>query len=257
MNKWANAIEKAIPDAYDRKARLYPMLLLLFPVLLSFWAIVPEKMYNWEAIAGLAFWCGVAYFLKEMGRNSGKKKEGQLWENWGGAPTIQYLRHQGETNKVTLDKIHKNLQVIIPDLTMPTFDQEVASSEEADEIYEECTRIMIQKTRNHKKYPLLFNELCSYGFWRNLWGLKPWGILLATPCFIIVALSILSNWHNGKDLVSYNPIICETLNLFIIFFWITLNDNKIKVPAFAYALRLFEATEAIVTENKYATKNIS
>ncbi|MCK5616248.1 hypothetical protein KAR91_81050, partial [Candidatus Pacearchaeota archaeon] len=92
MNKWTKAIEKAVPDPYERKARLYPMLLLLFPVLLSFWAIVPKKMYNWEAIAGLAFWCGFAYFLKEIGRDAGKKKEKQLWASWNGAPTTQYLR---------------------------------------------------------------------------------------------------------------------------------------------------------------------
>lgn len=248
MSKWNELLEKIIPDPYDRYARLYPMLILLFPLLLSFWAIVPEIMYNWEAIAGLAFWCGFAYILKEMGRDSGKKKERALWEKWGGTPTTQYLRHRGNTNKVTLKRIYDHLKKIIPNISMPSPEYESLHPKEADEIYEECTRVVIQKTRDHEKYSLIFKELCSYGFWRNLWGLKNGGILLSTVCIVIVAISIFIEWYRNHTLASYNSVICGILIIAILVFWITLNEDRIRTRAFAYSERLFEATEQLAKE---------
>ncbi|MHB9068750.1 MAG: hypothetical protein ACYC54_00110 [Sedimentisphaerales bacterium] len=249
MNKFDEIFEKMVPDRYDRNARLYPMLILLFPVLLSFWAIIPEKMYNWEAIAGLAFWCGLAYILKEMGRDCGKKKEKALWARWGGAPTTQYLRYRNSKNKVTLKRIHDHLNVILPSITMPSSEYEYLHPSEADEVYEECTRVMIQKTRDHKKYPLLFKELCSYGFWRNLWGLKIWGILLSVFSIIAVSVSIFIEWHKSHALASYNSVICGLLVIVLFIFWLTLNEDRIRTRAFAYSERLFEATEPVAKDH--------
>lgn len=244
VTNWTEKKERFIPDVYDRNARLYPMLLLLLPVLLTFWVIVPEKLYNWEAIAGLAGWCGLALLLKELGR-SGKKKENELWKNWGGAPSTQYLRHHGQTNKTTVKRIHAKLQQIIPEIDMPTADFEAAQPEKADEVYEECTRVMRDRTRNKERFPLIFKELCSYGFWRNLWGLKGWGLWITGLCFLVNTAAIYYHLRVDHILESYDLVISEILNFALVVFWINLNESKIKISAFAYAERLFEATESL------------
>jgi hypothetical protein len=245
MSNWIEDLKKRVPDPYDRTARLYPMLILLFPILLSFWAVVPEKMYDWEAMAGLAFWCGAAFLLRELGRGPGKRKEKQLWESWGAPPTTLYLRHRGSTNRTTLERVHRNLQMITPDIEMPTPDLEKSQPNKADEIYEECTRVMRNKTRNHKEFPLVFKELCSYGFWRNAWGLRTWGLLVSSLCILTVAIVIFLQLRANHALQNYNSVICEVINAVIFVFWLTLNESRMKTPAFAYAERLFEATEQL------------
>lgn len=245
MNSWTEKLEKLIPDEYDRNARLYPMLLLLLPALLSFWAIVPEKLYNWEAIAGLAFWCGLALLLKELGRVGGKKKEKMLWDSWGGSPSTQYMRHRGKTNKTTLKRIHAKLQEIIPDIDMPALDFEAKQPEKADEIYEECTRVMRDKTRDKKRFPLVFKELCSYGFWRNLWGIKVWGVWISSICLLVNGAAIFFHWRANYTFKAYDLVVTEALNIAFLMFWISLNEGKIKISAFAYTERLFEATESV------------
>ena len=245
MSDWYEKLAKVVPDEYDRNARLYPMLLLLLPVLLTFWAIVPEKLYNWEAIAGLAFWCGLALLLKELGREAGKTKEKALWESWGGPPSTQYLRHRGGTNTITLQRVHVKLRQIIPDIEMPSSEFEAMQPEKADEIYEECTRVMRNKTRDKKRFPLIFKELCSYGFWRNIWGLKMWGLSISGLCFLITSMAVYFHWRGNHTFESYNLVISEMLNFVSLAFWIFLNESKINISAFAYAERLFEAAENI------------
>ena len=245
MSNWIDDLKKLIPDYYERHARLYPMLFLLFPILLTFWGIVPDKMYDWESVLGLALWCGSAFLLKELGRDRGKLKEKDLWARWGGAPTTSYLRHRGDTNKTTLARVHKNIRLIITDIELPTAESEQKYPDRADEVYEECTRVLKDKTRDTKKYPLIFKELCSYGFWRNLWGLKPWGICISISCFAIIASAIYLKWRENHEWTSYNLFICAFIDFAIALFWLTLNENRIKISALAYAERLFEATERL------------
>ncbi len=242
MTNLFSIIENKIPDPYARQARIYPVLLLLLPILLTYFAIVPKPMCDWKPIVGLLVWCGVVYLLKEIGRGPGKRKEKELWNKWGGPPTTQYLRHRGDTNKVTLKKIHNKLKLICG-IEIPTEEEEKKDPEHADMVYGECTRVMISKTRDQQMYPLLFNELCSYGFWRNTWGLRPWGITISLFCTFANGFSIYYDFKIDHVLISYNGIICNVVSFAILIFWLKLNENMIKIPAFSYAIKLFEATE--------------
>jgi hypothetical protein len=252
MTDWGEVLQKLIPDIYDRTARLYPMLLVLLPVFLGFWAIVPENMYDWEAIAGLVFWCGAAALLKELGREKGKLKEKSLWDSWGGAPTTQYLRHRGQTNRVSLTRVHQNLGTVAG-VEMPTAEFERTHSREADEVYEECTRVMRQRTRDRKQYPLIFKELCSYGFWRNLWGLKAWGQTLSIISALVVGGVIIFRWRQDEVLESCNPVISEAISVGLVLFWLNVNEKRTRLAAFAYAERLFEASEQLADAQRRQT----
>jgi hypothetical protein len=248
MEELFDKIKNMVPDTYDWYARIYPMLILLFPILLTFWAIVPENMYEGKVIASLAVWCGAGILCKELGRDRGKSKEKQLWKSWGGAPSTAYLRYRGTTNKATLAKIHGNLKMLFPDIENATPEFEANHPDKADEIYEEYTRQLRNSTRDTRKYKLLFNENCSYGFWRNLWGLKEWGIGISALCLVIILGCIVYDFKHAQRLGSYNPVICGFIDLAVLVFWLALNENRIKIPAYAYAERLFEATDQLRAE---------
>ena len=249
MSNWTEYWEKLVPDSYNRNARLYPVLILLLPLVLAFWAVVPGRLYDWKSILAIFVWFGGARLLMEFGRDSGKTKEKELWQRWGGPPTTQYLRHRGPTNKMTLQRLHNNLKKIIPDIELPTQEQEAKNPERADNIYEECTRVMREKTRDKNQFPLIFKENCGYGFRRNLWGLRLLGLSLTFICVVAIALTIFLRWRINHSLESYNPVICEIVNIVTLFVWIALNEDRIRIPAFAYAERLFEATEKLAQEN--------
>jgi hypothetical protein len=104
---------------------------------------------------------------------------------------------------------------------------------------------MRDKTRDKKRFPLVFKELCSYGFWRNLWGLRMQGLLVSILCFLVNSVAIYFNWQKNQAIESYNLIISEILSFALISFWVSLNGDKIKLSTFAYAERLFEAVDNV------------
>src|SRR6266568_1796507 len=94
-------------DAYTRKARFYPALLVLFPIFLAVLAWVPEGEKPLGGIVTLGLTCGGGYLLSELGRDVGRDRERALFESWGGKPTTVVLRHSGAANPVLLERRHQ------------------------------------------------------------------------------------------------------------------------------------------------------
>ena len=110
----------------------------------------------------------------------GKRNEAKLWTSWGGAPTTQRLRFfTPDANAALVERRHRVLSELDPTLDLPTAQAEAADPEAADDAYEVATKWLIGRTRDSEEFPLLFKENVSYGFRRNLWGLKPLALPLA------------------------------------------------------------------------------
>jgi len=235
-------------DNYTLKARFYPVIILFFPIIITgvFYSFQFESLVHLFTSLGLVG--ALTYLFSQLGRDQGKKKEGALWESWGGSPTVQILRlRDTHIDSHTKLRYHKKMQQlcvvpVIPDITMET-----TNSNNADEVYKAWTKYLISQTRDSSKYPLLLKDNTSYGFRRNLWGLKPYGLFIT--CIIAVCNFLF--WANQTK--SWNPLsfpnafLYSTLTLFLILiFWISIvTRNWIKIPAFAYAERLCEAIESL------------
>jgi hypothetical protein len=127
--------------------------------------------------------------------------------------------------------------------TLPTADTESADPRAADLAYEAATRVAIGKTRDTRNYPLLFKENIAYGFSRNLYALRSWGILAA---FIGIALALTSAWHaSHAGMPQLIPWVCFALNAGALLVWLLhVDSDSVRIPAFSYAERLFEAIDA-------------
>jgi hypothetical protein len=233
-------------DKYTLQARLYPAFLVLLPVFITgvFYITDFEKYYHYfTALLSVGLF---TYLLAQLGRDRGKIKELDLFTSWGGKPSIQVLRHSDKyLDKITKARYHKTLEDKIPGINIPTEEAEKEDPKEADQIYESCTKFMISKTRDAIKFPLLLKENISYGFRRNLWGMKVLGISLVIICIIIhsfYATTSFTNFHVkvSGNIALYGFFICELI------FWIFIVTKKwIRIPAYAYAERLFEAINEI------------
>jgi hypothetical protein len=162
-------------DRYARKARLYPALLTLFPVFVTVMTLFPMLYESiGVAISSLAIGCGVLMLLASNVRYLGRKKEQQLYEVWGGKPTTVWLRHSDRNlDALTKQRYHAFLSKNIPDLKLPTSNEETTNPLGADDYYESAVKWLLEYTRDKRKYPLVFEENINYGFHRNMLALKP------------------------------------------------------------------------------------
>ena len=62
-----------IIDGYDRKARLYPALLLVAPVLIAVVGVGLGNLSILKSLGTVAAGCGGAFLLAQLARDAGKK----------------------------------------------------------------------------------------------------------------------------------------------------------------------------------------
>jgi hypothetical protein len=233
-------------DRYSLKARLYPAFIVLLPAfVVSLYYITDfEKYYHYAtALVSVGLF---TYLLAQLGRDKGKIKESELFMHWGGKPTTLIFRHSDNSlDQITKNRYHKLLETKITDIKIPTAEQEKNDNNLADQVYESCTKYLISKTRDTKKFPLIFKENISYGFRRNLWGMKTWALVLLSILITIHFYFITKGVTNYISLQDKDILLFAFLGIVTIFWLFVVTKNWIKLTAYAYAERLLESVNEL------------
>lgn len=238
---------KDLMDSYDRRARLYPALLVFLPLGLGVCSWIPMDLEFMQTLAGIAVSLGGGSFLAQLARDLGKKKEAWLFESWGGKPSVQFLSYRFDRMAPqTLARCHEKLRKMDPNLTLPrSAEEEADAPEKAWAAYESANDLLLARTRGHEKFAILFDENISYGYRRNLWGMKPAGIFCSLVGFAAGAsrfgyvLYTVGQW-------SLPAIVATVVSVFLLVLWsIRITPIWVKVSAEAFARQLLLACDEI------------
>lgn len=243
-------------DEYELKARLQPSLIIIFPLVLGFFVWYPEIRELGSAAVSLITTFGILALLSRISRNAGKHKEKGLYEKWGGIPTSYFLRHNDQNLDVmTKKRYHNYLQSSISGLILPNEAEELSDIQSANNAYESAIRWLREKTRDKQKFSLVFKDNVHYGFSRNLWAMKPWGITLSTAVLLsdIVVFYMRNGFYSFND-ISPEIWIFAVIDLIYLYIWLFLINSKwVRNSAEAYARSLLAACEQVCIENTLNT----
>ncbi len=231
-------------DPYNRRARLQPSLLVILPVglVLSLFDLGGDSASG-PTVGVIATLGGTALFT-QLGRDLGKRREPKLFGIWGGAPTTIRLRHRSAENPAQLERVHRRLGELMPDLEIPDSVEEARDPASADLVYESAVERLIARTRDRTRFRLVFEENCNYGFRRNLWGMKPLGVGLAVVGAVIAVVGAMGTLGDSVDstVAGFSLAACVAL-VGVWTIWIT--PSWVRLAADAYADRLLEAVETL------------
>ena len=74
-------------DVYSFRARFIPALISVLPVAITVVTFYADAMSWWTPLWATITAFGGTFLVSEIGRDSGKKKEPRLYQEWGGKPT--------------------------------------------------------------------------------------------------------------------------------------------------------------------------
>jgi hypothetical protein len=175
-----------VTDPYDRQARLYPALLCLLPLLAVITLLYAPNVSALTTVVTMAVSCGGLFLMTNICREMGKRLEERLFQEWGGKPTTQLLRHRDKTiDSVSKRRCHTFLGGKLG-IAFPDAEQEKLDPAKADEAYQSGARWLLDHTRPEmgKQFDLLFRDNIAYGFRRNALGTRPLGMLIACGCLV-------------------------------------------------------------------------
>jgi ABC-type multidrug transport system fused ATPase/permease subunit len=235
-----------LTDSYDRKARLYPALLLIAPVVAVITAAVSAKYSALQAIVAGAVSCGGAFLLTQLARDAGKNLEAKLLPKWDGLPSVVIFRHRDKRfDSITKARYHRAMASLIKTAKSPTEEQEREEPHAADEIYTAWSNYLRTHTRDQKRFALLFKENINYGYRRNVLGLRPVGISFS---IIACAIAVLRLWivYRGTGQIDQAMLGAGAFSFVLFILWVfRFSPNWVRVPADAYAYRLIESIDSL------------
>jgi hypothetical protein len=238
-------------NTYERKARIYPMLLMITPILFLVAGMYGVELEFKSTTIGLISALGILYLAASIARESGKRIEGSLYTQWGGKPTTQLLRYR-DTNidQITKDRYHSFLSKQLG-IKFPTSNDEDSDPKTADAVYESATKWLLDHTRDKKKFALLFDENVSYGFRRNCLGIKPFAIIISiiTICWPFMMRGVITT--QGLHIEALGTInrptwgsLCISVAMLLI--WVFFFTQKsVKTTAFCFAEMLLRACDVL------------
>ncbi len=163
-------------DAYTLRARVLPAMLAIAPALVLVLVIFPGSPPLTQFFSGLVI-LTVLYGFADVARRLGKRLEPKVHAAAGGLPSIVMLQHQDCTFTEASKERYLNFLGGKIGRVPPTRATEEQSPDQADSFYKDAGDWLREHTRDTKEFGILYAENVTYGFRRNLYGLRVLGLI--------------------------------------------------------------------------------
>jgi hypothetical protein len=231
----------AVLDPYDRRARTLPGFLMVLPVPVF---IIAAGLRSDPLVSGLASLFSVfggPVVLSGLARSEGLKIQPRLWRKWGGPPTASLLRLSDNESSVLCQQRRARVERTAG-RHLPSLSEERRDRVAADDAYAAATKSVIEETRDRKKYPLVFKENQNYGYWRNLFGLRPIGITVSLIGGVALAGCVAVRGFVGIGPALADCVAGGLICLVILAGWLWYpTEDRVRQVGLAYAERLLDS----------------
>lgn len=237
-------------DTYSIKARLFPALIVVLPALVLFLLAGSWKDPGMpEIMTGLGI--GVLFYaMADLARRAGRRVQKKLFKESGGYPANTELSHADPTlDAGTKDRFRSFLASQIGKAA-PTRESEVADPAGAAQFYAECYNFLRNNTYDTGRFRVLFNENISYGFRRNLYGLKPYGITI--NLLAVAAAYALYVYQPAFATLSQDKIFIQGgfALLHALYFIFAVNKGTVLDASRTYARQLTMTCDVLIRDAK-------
>ena len=226
-------------DAYNLRVRFSVGLILITPVIISIYLLIPDASNFSFTVIILILCFGLCNLMMSLSRFA--KCFPKLM------PAQQMLMPNDKTlNPITKKRYHEFLSSKIKNLTFKN--ETVATLNSC----KSAVSWLISQTRDSNSFPLIKEETINFGFSKNLYGLKNLGIAISAFLTILQTTIIIAKVHLKFGFVEYTNLIPSTLIsfLFTVIWIFFINKEWVKNSGFKYAKTLLSACDSEQLNNQ-------
>lgn len=237
-------------DAYSIRARLFPAIIAAAPAFAALALLISWKTFGLSnTIASLGILV-LLYAVADLSRNRGRRIQSEIYQEQDGKPSIIMFRRNDKTIDAGSKERYREFLSRKLNVAAPTLDDELANQDLADAFYDQCGVWLRQNTRNTKAFPILFGENVTYGFRRNLLGVKALALWLNA---IVVMICLFILWRLSWDIEI--PLGNRALVVLIVaaahaaYMLAAVNRNAVRDASRAYGRELILSCESFLAQS--------
>ena len=240
-------------DPYTLRARLSPAIIAAAPAFAAIALLLSWTQFSLSNTIASVGLVALLFALADIARRRGKKIQPQLFAELGGMPSTTMLRHSDPT----IDAASKARYVAFLagkiTETAPTEAQEQTDPSAADGFYTRCGDWLRENTRNAKKFNILFNENVTYGFRRNLLGMK-WSALALNLLVVVISGCVLYRgsvpYQDIQHVEGRVIVVFVVAVLHALYIGFGVNRAAVAEAAKSYARQLILSCETLINKAK-------
>lgn len=224
-------------DAFNLRARVYPALLTLLPVIVNVALLWPKSPL--VGLVSVLVSVGALYAVADFARSAGQRLERRLIDKWDGLPAQVSLRLAGAAAPETTAR-RRALVERLTGRPLPSRQQETGDKARAYREYDAAIRDLIPRVRGEAKDPLLHAENVTYNFRRNALACRPLALAVAALAIAGDSLAVLADYQRGPASLALVGSALALLG------WaVGARESRVEQAAETYASRLFQALLAL------------
>ena len=236
-------------DAYSLKARVFPALIAGLPALALLFVLVPwDHLGLSHAIAAVMGFV-LLFAFSDVARSRGKK----IQEKLGSGETAE-LWHRSNLEIPEISKARFR-EYVASQLKQkaPSYEDEEMRPAYANEFYRSAGVFLRDQTRDTDQFPILFGENITYGFRRNLLGLKSISLIMNGVVFLVcvalLCISPVAIFNAGHSVEKLSSVVIAAV-LHSIYMIFAVNKNAVFSASKAYGRQLILSCDAVMKLRK-------
>lgn len=238
-------------DEYERRARLVPGLLAIFPLAILLTVLSLRQLSVVSYVLSTVVLIGAPVVIADVVRHHGRRAEKDLWATWGGPPTTEWLRLSAPAvNAVQRDLWRKSVAEA-SGIDLLSRQAERGNPSRADQTIEAAVGRVRDRTRDTQRFNLLFCENRNYGFARNLFGFRIIGRAISLAAVLVVGgymLCLSFAWN--KDAVNAENLFgVSTCAAFFVYWLVWPSATRVREAAERYTHQLLQSASVLNIES--------
>ncbi len=184
----------------------------------------------------------------DLARRMGKRFERKMFASTGGKPIMTLLRHSDGTLETRTKDRYRNFLAEQLKEPPPTAEDETRDPAAANGFYDRCGNWLRERTRRDTgKYKVLFEENVTYGFRRNLYGLR-WPGLILNALVVAICTYLLSPYGNWISETTRTEIfaVLTIAALHAVYFLFFVTRKSVEEASDQYARQLVLSCEGVM-----------
>ncbi|MBY2997835.1 hypothetical protein [Rhizobium leguminosarum] len=233
-------------DLYTLKARLVPALITLVPAIAFVIAILDLKSFDTSqawATVGLTV---ILLVCANFAREAGKRVQADIYRENGGWPTFDALYYDDRTfsdqaKQRYLAFLSSKIGTPYPSLAEAKNDPAAAR-----DFYNRAATWLRENTRDAARFPIIHDENLTYGFYRNMLGLKYTAILinLAVMAACIGIIYRYAPWFG--DAAPRLPYVLAVSAFHLAYLFFGVSKGRVLTASARYSRQLLLACETLI-----------
>lgn len=235
-------------DLYTIKARLAPAIIAVTPSIALLIAVLGIQSFDASQVWATIGLVVILFALSNVSREAGKRIQGRVYRDNDGWPTFDPLYYADRT--FSDDAKLKYLRFLSGKLgrPFPTMEDALSNPLAARQFYNEAATWLREATRDTNQFRIIYDENITYGYFRNLLGLKWISLALNAVVMIICILVLFQYVPWFKDIASSLRYVLAVSIIHGLYVMFGVTEARMKSASSRYARQLLLACENMITK---------